>query len=95
MASYMHGAVTTDDYLVLIGGIGTSGSSVIQLYVFMYSCGQWTDVAAMMTGKFSVVSTPCSAPGLCLSSHSSACGHVAWETLSSLLLLVVINMGVC
>jgi len=51
----MHGAVTTDDYLVLIGGIGTSGSTVIQLYVFMYSCGQWTDVAALMAGKFSVV----------------------------------------
>ena len=49
----MHGAVTTDDYMVLIGGIGTSGSTVVQLYVYMYTCAQWTDVAALMAGKFS------------------------------------------
>jgi len=48
----MHGAVTTNDYLVLVGGIGVSGSSVVQLSVYTYACNQWTDVAGLMLGKF-------------------------------------------
>ena len=40
----MHGAVTVGDYMVIIGGIGASGSAVVQLSVYEFACNQWTDV---------------------------------------------------
>ena len=51
-ASYMHGAVSVDDYMVLVGGIGVLGTTVVQLCVFMYACSEWTDVTALMARKF-------------------------------------------
>jgi len=49
----MHGAVTTDQYMILVGGIGQSGNTISQLYLYDYTCRRWTDVAHFVSGKSS------------------------------------------
>jgi len=48
----MHGAVTVgDNYMLVIGGIGLSGSAVVQLSICDFACNQWIDVVSLTTGK--------------------------------------------
>ena len=51
MASYMHGAVTTDELMVVVGGLGASGDSVSQLTVYQYHCRHWIDLTHLTHGQ--------------------------------------------
>ena len=56
MASYLHGAVSVNgDYMVLMGGVGVSSNAIVQLYVYVYACNRWIDIAALDTGKLVVM----------------------------------------
>jgi len=44
-----------DELMVVVGGIGVLGSSVVQLYVYIYTCNEWTDVTPLMTCKLSMI----------------------------------------
>ena len=56
MASYLHGAVSVNgDYMVLMGGVGVSSNAIVQLYVYVYACNRWIDIAAPDTGKLVVM----------------------------------------
>jgi len=55
MASYLHGAVTSDDWLVIVGGIGVTGDAVSQLSVYQYDCHQWTDLTRLHSRQSSSV----------------------------------------
>jgi len=52
MASYLHGAVSTNDLMVVVGGVGVTGDTVTQLSVYQYACGQWTDLTALTSGQY-------------------------------------------
>ena len=44
-----------DELMVVVGGIGVLGSTVVQLYVYIYACNEWTDVTPLMTCKLSMI----------------------------------------
>ena len=76
MSSYMHGAVIVGDYMVVIGGVGLSGSAVVQLSLYDIACNHCTHIAHLSAGKLSPTSVISfwegnfflySYPSLCLS----------------------------
>ena len=56
LASYMHGAVTSNDLMVIVGGIGATGDTVSQLSLYQFDCHRWTaDITRLMPGELSSV----------------------------------------
>jgi len=54
-ASYLHGAVSTDEWLLIVGGVGVTGDTVARLSLYHYNCSYWTDLTPPSSGQSSRV----------------------------------------
>jgi hypothetical protein len=47
-ARYFHGSVSTDQYMVTMGGYNADGGMETSIFIYRYACNHWTNITSVI-----------------------------------------------